>query len=151
MKFKGIIPPVSIIFDENGNLDKDGMKSVIDFLFDRNVDGLFFLGSGGEFTQLSTAERKEIAEFVIQYVDKRLPVLIGTGSTNTREVIELSNHAFAHGADGVVVINPYYWQLSEENLYLHFDEIARAVKGAIVLYKYLLRQYRTFYRNILRS
>ncbi|NBJ71614.1 MULTISPECIES: dihydrodipicolinate synthase family protein [Clostridia] len=134
--FKGIIPPVSIMFDQQGKFDRESMGKVIDFLINSNVDGLFFLGSGGEFTQLTSNERKEIAEFVIQYVDNRLPVLIGTGSTNTREVIELSHHAFHQNADGVVVINPYYWGLSEENLYLHYHEIANAVEGPILLYNF---------------
>lgn len=112
------------------------MKLVIDFLVDEGVDGLLFLGSGGEFTQLSTYERKEIAQFVIQYVDNRLPVLIGTGSTNTREVIELSHHAFSHGADAVVVINHYYWNLSEDSLLFHFQKIADAIDGPMLLYNF---------------
>lgn len=136
VKFKGIIPPVSTIFDESYNLDEAGMGRLIDFLIDEGVDGLFFLGSGGEFSQMSVAQRKQVAEFAIRYVDKRLPVLIGTGGTSTQEVIELSHHAEEHGADGVVIINPYYWVLSEENLYLHYHEIAEAVKGPIILYNF---------------
>lgn len=135
-QFGGIIPPVSIIFDEQGNLDQKGMERVIDFLVENKVDGLFFLGSGGEFTQLSTKERKEITTFVIEYVNKRLPVLIGTGSTNTREAIELSKHAFDNGADGIIVINPYYWNLSEENLYLHYKEIVESINGPVILYNF---------------
>lgn len=136
VKFGGIIPPVSTIFDDEGNFERNGMEKVIDFLIDSKVNGLFFLGSGGEFTQLSAAERQEIAELVINYVDNRLPVLIGTGSTNTREVIELSCHAIEQGADGVVVINPYYWGMSDENVYLHYHEVAKAVNGPIVLYNF---------------
>lgn len=94
LQFKGIIPPVITPFDSKGYFDATSMKKLIDFLINSGVDGLFFLGSSGEFAQLSTSERKEIAEFVINYVNKRKPVLIGTGSTNTKEVIELSSHAF---------------------------------------------------------
>lgn len=136
VKFKGIIPPVSTIFDESNNLDKAGMGLLIDFLIDAEVDGLFFLGSGGEFSQMPISQRKQVAEFALEYVGGRLPVLIGTGSTNTLEVIELSLHAEAYGADGVVIINPYYWNLSEENLYLHYHEIAESVKGPILLYNF---------------
>ncbi|RAN77688.1 dihydrodipicolinate synthase family protein, partial [Bacillus sp. SRB_28] len=67
------------------------------------VDGLFFLGSGGEFSQLGTEERKAVAAFAIGHVDRRVPVLIGTGGTNARETIALSQHAQAEGADGIVV------------------------------------------------
>ncbi|WP_080875996.1 dihydrodipicolinate synthase family protein [Oceanobacillus timonensis] len=135
-KFKGIIPPVSIILNNQGELDTKGMALVIDYLIDSGVNGLFFLGSGGEFTQMSVEERKEVAEFTTNYVNKRVPVLIGTGSSNTREAILLSEHAEEIGADGIVVINPYYWQLTEENLIKHFGDIAEAVELPILLYNF---------------
>nr|WP_152658491.1 dihydrodipicolinate synthase family protein [Oceanobacillus sp. CFH 90083] len=136
IKFKGIIPPVSIILNEQGKLDTKGMALVIDHLIDAGVDGLFFLGSGGEFTQMSAAERKEVAEFTTNYVNKRVPVLIGTGSSNTREAILLSKHAEEIGADGIVVINPYYWQLTEVNLLHHFGDIANSVQLPVLLYNF---------------
>jgi 2-dehydro-3-deoxy-D-pentonate aldolase len=135
-KFHGVIPPVSLIFDEQGGLDKKGMASVIDFLIDSGVDGLFFLGTGGEFSQMSVEERKEVASFTTEYVNGRVPVLIGTGSTNTREVILLSQHAESVGADAVVIINPYYWSLTEENLFAHYSEIASSVHLPILLYNF---------------
>ena len=85
---------------------------------------------------MSVAERKKTAEFTVRYVNGRVPVLIGTGGTNTREVIELSRHAEQAGADGIVVINPYYWVLTEENLYKHYSEIAEAVKLPLLLYNF---------------
>lgn len=134
--FKGIIPPVSTIFDQKGNLDRQGTGLLIDFLIDAGVDGLFFLGTGGEFSQMSFEQRKEVAEFAVEYVKGRLPVLIGTGSTSTDEVIALSLHAKEVGADGVVVINPYYWTLSDDNLYAHYAKIAEAVDLPILLYNF---------------
>ncbi len=135
-KFHGIIPPVSIIFDRNGELDRQGMAKVIDYLIGEKVDGLFFLGSGGEFSQMSTEQRIEVAEFTTKYVSKRVPVLIGTGSSSTNETILLSKHAEEIGADGIVVINPYYWSLTEENLLKHFGDIAESVKLPILLYNF---------------
>ena len=134
--FKGVIPPVSTLFTSEGKLDESGMKRLIDFLIDSGVDGLFFLGSGGEFSQMSVEERKQVAAFATNYVDKRVPVLIGTGGVHTREVIELSEHSKLIGADGVVIINPYYWNLSDDNLYEHYSEIARAVDLPILLYNF---------------
>lgn len=134
--FHGIIPPVSIIFDTEGNLDKRGMATVIDFLIESGVDGLFFLGSGGEFSQMSPKQRMEVAEYTTQYTNQRVPVLIGTGSTSTDESILLSKHAQEVGADGVVIINPYYWPLTEENLLAHYGEIAEAVDLPILLYNF---------------
>ncbi|WP_096201736.1 dihydrodipicolinate synthase family protein [Bacillus sp. FJAT-45350] len=135
-KFHGVIPPVSTIFDANGKLDKKGMGTLIEFLIDSNVQGLFFLGTGGEFSQMSIEERKDVTNFAIKYVNGRLPVLIGTGSSNTREVIELNDHAKEAGADAVVVINPYYWTLSEQNLIKHYAEIAEATDLPIILYNF---------------
>ncbi|WP_404455037.1 dihydrodipicolinate synthase family protein [Oceanobacillus kapialis] len=134
--FHGIIPPVSTILQSNGELDKEGTKTVIDYLINAGVDGLFFLGSGGEFTQMSRELRMEVAAFTTEYVNRRVPVLIGTGSTSTSEAVLLSKHAEDVGADGVVVINPYYWNLSEENLLAHYGEIAEAINLPIMLYNF---------------
>jgi 4-hydroxy-tetrahydrodipicolinate synthase len=134
--FHGIIPPVSIILDNNGKLDEKGMATVIDFLIDAKVDGLFFLGSGGEFSQMSTEQRMEIAEYTTKYVAGRVPVLIGTGSSSTDEAVLLSQHAEKVGADGVVIINPYYWTLTEENLIEHYGDIAEAVNLPVFLYNF---------------
>ncbi len=136
VQFKGIIPPVSTVFDSEGNLDKNGTGRLIDFLIESGVDGLFFLGTGGEFSQMSVKERKEAAEFAVGYVDRRVPVLIGTGSTSTRESVDLSLHAQQIGADAVVVINPYYWTLTEDNLFQHYSEIAASVDMPILLYNF---------------
>ena len=108
IQLKGIIPPISTIFDQSGNFCENGMALMIDTLIDAKVDGLFVLGTGGEFSQLNTAERKRVAEFCVKYVNRRVPVLIGTGSTSTREVIELNQHSKEIRADAVVIINPYY-------------------------------------------
>lgn len=134
--FQGIIPPVSIILDNEGKLDEKGMATVIDFLIDAKVDGLFFLGSGGEFSQMSTKQRMEIAEYTTEYVAGRVPVLIGTGSSSTDETVLLSQHAEEIGADGVVVINPYYWALTEENLFDHYGDVAEAVNLPVLLYNF---------------
>ena len=134
--FTGIIPPVSTIFTADGQLDKQGTAALIDDLIAAGVDGLFFLGSGGEFSQLSAEERKTIARFAINHVDRRVPVLIGTGGTNARETIELSQHAQQAGADGIVVINPYYWKVSEANLIRYFEQVADSVTLPVILYNF---------------
>lgn len=135
-KFKGVIPPVlSLLLDDN-TLDKDGMKKHIDFLIDSKVDGLFFLGSGGEFANMNESFRKEIAEFVISYVNKRVPVLIGTGTPSTNETISLSQHAKKTGADGVIIINPYYYKLNDTALFSHYAKIAEQVDLPILLYNF---------------
>jgi 4-hydroxy-tetrahydrodipicolinate synthase len=136
MKFSGIIPPVPTVFTENGVFDTAGMALVIDHLVGAGVDGLFFLGTGGEFSQMSHEERLEVAEFAVRYTAGRVPVLIGTGSTSTREAVALSCHAQSIGANGVVAINPYYWKVTEENLAGYFSVIAKAVDLPVLLYNF---------------
>lgn len=79
-KFSGIIPPVSSTFHRDGTLDKKAMREVADFLINKGVDGLFYLGTGGEFSQMNTAQRMALAEEAVTIVDGRVPVLIGVGS-----------------------------------------------------------------------
>ncbi|WP_042337713.1 dihydrodipicolinate synthase family protein [Bacillus andreraoultii] len=135
-KFKGVIPPVSTLLHNDNSLDQDGMKRLIDFLIDAKVDGLFFMGSGGEFANMSERFRKEVAEFVISYVNKRVPVLIGTGTPSTDKTILLSQHAQDAGADGVIVINPYYYKLNDNALFKHYTSIAEKVDLPIMLYNF---------------
>jgi 4-hydroxy-tetrahydrodipicolinate synthase len=135
-QFYGIIPPVPTILYKEGKLDKKGMGNLIDFLIESKVNGLFFLGSGGEFAQMSAELRKEVAEFATKYVNGRVPVLIGTGTPGTNETIELSLHAKKVGADGVVIVNPYYFKLTEEGIFQHYSDIAEHVDLPILFYNY---------------
>jgi len=135
-KFHGVIPPIPTILFQNGNMDEKGTQNLIDFLIDSKVHGLFFNGSGGEFSQMTIEIRKKVAEFGVEYVNGRLPTLVGTGSPSTLETISLCEHAKEIGADGVVIINPYYWKLSEEALYKHYSSIANNVDIPILLYNF---------------
>lgn len=134
--FKGVIPPVSTLLNEDYSLDKEGMKKLIDFLIDSKVDGLFFLGSGGEFANMPESFKKEVIDFTTSYVNKRVPVLIGTGTPSTLETISLSKYAKEKGADGVVIINPYYYKLTEDAIYKHYATIAENVDIPIIIYNF---------------
>jgi|SRR5699024_121225 len=134
--FKGVIPPISTLFDKQGQFDKESMSKLIDQVIDSRVHGLLILGSGGEFNELNTSSRKKIAEYCVEYVNKRVPVFIGTGSNSTNEAIELTSHAKTLDADGVFIINPYYWQLTEEDLFKHYNSIAKSVDIPIFLYNF---------------
>ncbi|TPW31584.1 dihydrodipicolinate synthase family protein [Martelella alba] len=135
-KFSGIIPPVSTLFTDTGAVDRAAMAHVIDMLIGAGVNGLFFLGTGGEFSQMSADERRAAAETVIDCVKGRVPVLIGTGSPNMREAVELSRHAASAGADGIVAINPYYWKVTETNLFRYFGAIAESIDLPMLVYNF---------------
>lgn len=134
--FHGIIPPVSTIFTAEGKFDKVGMAKMIDYLIKEGVNGLFFLGTGGEFSQMDQSLRLEVAEYCVKYTNGRLPVLVGIGSPGTQETINYGKHAQLIGADGVVVVNPYYAKLTEENLFCHYKKIAAEVNLPILLYNF---------------
>ncbi|MFC4025188.1 dihydrodipicolinate synthase family protein [Oceanobacillus longus] len=136
VKFHGIIPPIPSVLYKDGTVDEEGQKNLIDFLIDAGVHGLFFTGSSGEFSQMYKETRKKIAEVGIKHINRRVPVLVGTGTPNTLETIELSQHAKEIGADAVVLINPYYWKLTEQGLFDHYSEIASNVDLPIILYNF---------------
>lgn len=135
-QFYGVIPPVPTLLDEHEKLDKQGMKNLIDFTIAGGVNGLFFLGSAGEFAHMSEALRHEVATFCTQYVNKRVPVLIGAAHPGTQATLSFARHAKNAGADGVVVVNPYYNPLAEENIYLHYSYLAENLDLPIVMYNF---------------
>ncbi|MEW9124760.1 MAG: 4-hydroxy-tetrahydrodipicolinate synthase [Thermotaleaceae bacterium] len=134
--FKGIITPVVAILDENRKLDHKGMKAMVEHLIENQVNGILFLGSIGEFFTMTMEERKEFVEFAVKSVNGRVPVLIGTGGTVVDEVIELTNYAESEGADGVVVISPYYFKLDDESIFRYFSEVAKNTKLPVLLYNF---------------
>lgn len=134
--FHGVIPPVATLLDANARLDRQAMQRLIDFTLAGGVNGLFFLGSAGEFAHMSDELRLEVAEFCTQYVNKRVPVLIGAAHPGSDATLRFARHAKSVGADGVVVVNPYYNPLSEENLYLHYRYLAENLDLPIIIYNF---------------
>lgn len=135
-KFYGVIPPVPTLLTADEQLDEASMAHLLDKLLASEVNGLFFLGSAGEFAHMSEALRLRTAEFCVKYVNKRKPVLVGIAHCGTRETIRFGLHAQKIGADGVVAVNPYYNPLSENNLFLHYQHLANALDLPILIYNY---------------
>lgn len=135
-KFKGVFPPVPTIVDKEGQLDKRGMGLLIDKLINEGVNGMLFLGSGGEFSQMTKQQRLEVAEFVTAHVNKRVPILLGISSCSTAEVIEYGLHADQLGVDAVLVLNPYYALLNDEFIFNHFKTVAEHIKSPVILYNF---------------
>ena len=138
LQLKGVIPPVPTIFNAEAQFDPQGMGRLIDRLLASDVNGFLFLGSAGEFATLSHENRKAIAQFCVEQVAGKKPVIIGTASCSTLEVIDLCTHAGSIGADAVMVVNPYYAKLSEERIYQHYRQIAEASPLPVLLYNFPL-------------
>jgi 4-hydroxy-tetrahydrodipicolinate synthase len=134
--FKGILTPVITILDEQGRLDFAGNQVIINRLIANGINGLLFFGSIGEFFAFTMEEKKEFIKFAVKTVNKRVPVLIGTGGTVQEEVIDLTRFAEKEGADGVVVVSPYYFKLDAETIYRYYANLARSTSLPIMLYNF---------------
>jgi 2-dehydro-3-deoxy-D-pentonate aldolase len=133
-KFSGVIPPVSTLFDKEGNFDWKANEELCDYLIEYGINGILFLGSMGEFSSLTIEERKVFAERMIAHVNGRVPVLIGVGSTSLKETVELSSHAQISGADGILVVSPFYWKFNEVQLFEYFISVAQSITIPVLLY-----------------
>ncbi|RJT20799.1 dihydrodipicolinate synthase family protein [Buttiauxella izardii] len=135
-RFSGVIPPVPTLFDAHGEFDGTAQALLIEHLVASPINGLFFLGSAGEFAHMSEAQRAQVAEFCVKKVAGRKPVLIGIAHCGTQQTIDAGLHAQKIGASGVVVVNPWYNPLSEANLLRHYKSIASALELPILLYNF---------------
>ena len=134
--FRGVFSPSITALDAQGRIDFKGNEFHINRLIDKGINGILFMGSIGEFFALSLEEKKELITFAIKTVNKRVPVLIGTGGTLQEEVIELTRFAEQAGADAAVVVSPYYFQLNAETIYRYYASLARSTSLPIVLYNF---------------
>ncbi len=118
----------------DGEVDEKGLIDLIEFHLENGTHGIVPCGTTGESATLSHAEHHRVVELTIKTVAGRVPVLAGAGSNSTSEAIDLTRHAREAGADGVLLVTPYYNRPSQEGLYQHYKAIAEAVDIPIVLY-----------------
>lgn len=118
----------------NGRVDRVALKRLLDFHLREGTDVIVPCGTTGESATMTHAEHKWVMSFVIDYVQGRRPVLCGAGSNATHEAVELIRHAKRAGADGVLVVTPYYNKPTQEGLFRHYEFLARKVDIPIVLY-----------------
>ena len=131
--FKGSIPAVITPFSED-KVDYDSLTKVLTYLIDNGSHGLVPCGTTGESPTLSHDEHKKIIEETIRITDKRIPVIAGTGSNNTLEAIEYTEHAENSGADAALIVTPYYNKPTQSGLYEHFRVIAEKTNIPIIIY-----------------
>src|SRR5215204_5818621 len=132
--FGGLMPAMVTPFDERGELDFEATEALVERLIQAGVSGISPLGSTGEATHLTFDERKRFAEEVVKLVAGRVPLVVGVGSSGTREAVELARHAEGAGADAVLAVSPFYWKVGEEALFNHFATVADAVDIPVLLY-----------------
>ncbi|HZX44667.1 MAG TPA: 4-hydroxy-tetrahydrodipicolinate synthase [Candidatus Nanoarchaeia archaeon] len=132
--FRGVYTAIITPFREDGSVDEACLKKLIDFNIKSGVSGIVPCGTTGESPTLSHQEHDRVIELTVQHVNKRVPVIAGTGSNSTTEAIRLTKHAEDAGADACLLVNPYYNKPTQEGLYRHFKAIADSVKFPCIVY-----------------
>lgn len=132
--FQGSIPALVTPFADNGTVDEAAFAAHVEWQISEGSTGLVPVGTTGESPTLSHAEHKRVVELCVEVAKKRVPVIAGAGSNNTIEAIELARHAESVGADGLLVVTPYYNKPTQKGLIAHYGAIAEAVHLPIIIY-----------------
>jgi 4-hydroxy-tetrahydrodipicolinate synthase len=131
---KGSIVAIVTPMFEDGSLDKDGLRKLIDWHIAEGTDAMVIVGTTGESATVNPEEHCELVKLAVDHVAKRIPVIAGTGGNSTAEAIALTNHAKQVGADASLQVVPYYNRPTQEGMYRHFKAIAEAVDLPVILY-----------------
>jgi 4-hydroxy-tetrahydrodipicolinate synthase len=131
--FRGSIVPIVTPF-KDGAVDLDGLASLIEWQIESGSHGISVTGTTGEPSSLTIAEREAVIRTVAEVVNKRVPFVPGTGSTNHAETLHLSRYAQSIGVDALLIITPYYCRPSQEGLFQHFNAVAESVDLPLILY-----------------
>lgn len=131
--FKGVGSAVPTPFDEKG-VDISEFRKFLQFQIDNNVDALIVCGTTGESSTMTRDEKIIAINCALEVANEKIPVIVGTGSNNTREAIEMSKIAERLGVDGILVVTPYYNKTTQRGLIAHYKAIAESVSIPIILY-----------------
>lgn len=133
-ELQGIIVPIVTPFDDSENIDEKGLRTMVRFLIESGVHGLFPAGSQGEFFALTSDEKKRVMDIVLEEAAGRVFVMPNTGDITTRESIALSKYAERAGADAISLITPYFISPSQAELRDHFAAVAESVSIPVLTY-----------------
>lgn len=131
--FKGSIVAIVTPF-RNGKVDEKALGNLIEWHIKQGTNAIVPCGTTGESATLDYKEHYRVIKFTVEAVNKRVPVIAGTGANDTNETIMITKEAKRSGADGALLVTPYYNKPTQEGLYRHYKTVANAVKIPIVLY-----------------
>lgn len=132
--FTGSAVAIITPMNADGSVNYEELKKLIDFQIDNGTDAIVVCGTTGEASTLSHEEHVDCIRFVTKYVNKRVPVIAGTGSNCTETAIWLSQQAEAAGVDAVLLVTPYYNKATQKGLIKHFGDTAKAINVPVILY-----------------
>lgn len=139
-KLYGIVVPIITPLTEEDRIDVGSLKRLVDHCIDGGLQCLYPCGTTGEMMYLSVEERKLVAETVIQHAAGRVPVFVHVGAWNQAATIELAQHAAAAGADGIGVVTPVFYKLSDQGLIDYYTAVAQSVPADFPVYLYGIPQ-----------
>ena len=131
--FEGCGTAIATPFTDDG-VNFEEFKKLLEFQIENKVDAIIVCGTTGEAAPMTMEEKKKTIKFAIDTIAKRTKVIVGTGSNDTKATIEMSKFAEEVGADGILVVTPYYNKTTQQGLIAHYTEIAKAVKVPIIMY-----------------
>jgi len=135
MTFRGSYTVTVTPFSKDGgSIDLDANRRFIDWQLESGVPGLIVLGSTGEFLTISDAERTQLVQSTVEHVAGRVPVLVGTMNAYTENAVRYSREAEALGADGLMIVPPYYYTPTEDEIFGYYRAISESVSIPIMLY-----------------
>ena len=132
--FTGSCCAIVTPFDKNGDINFSALKDIIEFQIENGTDCICACGTTGEASTMNDKEHLSAIEFIVNTVNKRIPVIAGTGSNDTRHGLELCKDACSLGVDGLLVVTPYYNKTSQRGLIHHYNTLADNVDKPIIIY-----------------
>ena len=132
--FKGSATAMVTPFDKNNKINFEIWEKLVDFQINNNTQALVILGTTGESPTVTYEERTEVISRIVKKVNKRIPVIIGTGSNSTRTAVRLSKEAQELGADAVLIVTPFYNKTSQTGIIKHYEYIASKINLPIIVY-----------------
>ena len=130
------LTPAVTVFDGRGKIDPDGNRRVYDHLISGGIDGIVIMGSTGEFSGMTMAQQKELITLAVPHIRGRARLLVGASRLLAEETVELSNYAHGRGADGVMIVSPFYFALPDASVEAYYDAVASATPARIYLYNF---------------
>ena len=131
--FKGCATALVTPFTNDG-INFEELRKLIEFQILEGIDGLVICGTTGESSTMSLAEKKSVIDFSVKVANGRVPIIAGTGGNNTADAVAMSKYAESVGADGLLLVTPYYNKTTQKGLITHFSKIAESVNIPIILY-----------------
>ena len=131
---QGSLVAIATPLNKSGEVDYASLENLLNWHIEEGTDGIVSVGTTGESATLDVKEHIEVIDFTVKFINKRIPVIAGTGANSTHEAVELSQEAKLRGADYVLLVTPYYNKPNQKGLIKHYEKIANSVDIKQVLY-----------------